>query len=417
MPRNKQIKTTKLRRYAGAVYDKDELLSMVSAMEKGWWSGGGYTLEFEKAFAELIGAKHAMACNSGSSANLLAVSALELDKGSEVITPATTFPTTLNPIIQCGLTPVFVDVEPDTYNINPYLIEKAITDKTRLLMIPHTLGNPCNLAVITELCSRYGLRLIEDAADALEAKYDGKSVATFGDMGTFSFYPAHHMTTGEGGMVITDSDELAEKVRGYRDWGRACNCEPCPEVTRKDEGYLCSKRLNFKLAEDLTYDMKYSYRYIGYNLKMTEIQAAMGLAQLRKLEKFIKIRQDNFKTLFEYLKDSRHFMLPKGEDKSEPSWFAFPLTVKDDAPFNRDQVTRYLEKKGIQTRPIFAGNITRHPAYKDVKFRVIGDLNHADKIMRDAFFVGVYPGLSKDDMEFIGSVINDIDNGRAGLSR
>ena len=232
----------KLRRYSGAVYDNDEILSMISAILDGWWSGGEHTRQFEKAFAEFLRVKHAIACNSGSSANLLAISALEPEKGSEVITPATTFPTTLNPIIQCGLNPVFVDVEFDTYNINPYLIEKAITDKTKLIMIPHTLGNPCNLEVILEICSKYNLELIEDACDALGSKYNGKYVSTFGDLGTFSFYPAHHMTTGEGGMVVTNSEELVEKVRGYRDWGRACNCDPCLEVTRKDEGYLCPMR-------------------------------------------------------------------------------------------------------------------------------------------------------------------------------
>lgn len=407
---------TKLRRYSGAVYDNDELLSMISAILDGWWSGGEYTLEFEKTFADFLGVKHAMACNSGSSANLLAISALELKKGSEVITPATTFPTTLNPVIQCGFKPVFVDVELSTYNINPYLIEKAITEKTKLIMIPHTLGNPCNLQIILEICSKYKLRLIEDACDALGSKYDGKYLSTFGDLGTFSFYPAHHMTTGEGGMVVTNDKELAEKVRGYRDWGRACNCEPCLEVTRKDEGYLCPIRLNFKLQGNIPYDMRYAYSYIGYNLKMTEIQAAMGLAQLRKLEKFIEVREENFRTLFECLKGCRHFMFPKSEEKADPCWFTFPITIRDNAPFSRGQVVQYLESNGIQTRPIFAGNIIRHPAYKSVDYKVIGDLNNADKILRDAFFVGVYPGLTKEDMEFIGGIINDIDNGRVRLS-
>lgn len=407
----------KLKRYAGAVYDNDELLSMISAILDGWWSGGKYTFEFEKVFADFLGVKHASACNSGSSANLLAISALELERGSEVITPATTFPTTLNPILQCGLTPVFVDVELDTYNINPYLIERAISDKTKLIMIPHTLGNPCNLKVILEICSKYNLKLIEDACDALGSKYDGKFVSTFGDIGTFSFYPAHHMTTGEGGMVVTNDDELAEKIRGYRDWGRSCNCDPCQEVARKDEGYLCPKRLNFKLEGDIPYDKRYVYDYIGYNLKMTEIQAAMGLAQLRKLEKFIEIRNENFKTLFQYVKGCKYFMPPKGEDRAEPCWFTFSLVIRDGAHFNRDQVTHHLEKKGIQTRPIFAGNIIRHPAYKNVNYKVIGNLDNADKIMRDAFFVGVYPGLTKEDMEFIGGIINDIDNGRVRLSR
>lgn len=407
----------KLRRYSGAVYDRDELLNMISAILDGWWSGGNYTLEFEKAFAAFLGVKHAMSCNSGSSANLLAISALELEKGSEVITPATTFPTTFNPIIQCGLVPVLVDVDLSTYNIDPSLIEKAISNKTKLMMIPHMLGNPCKLEVLLEISSRYNLHLIEDACDALGSKYDGKFVSTFGNVSTFSFYPAHHMTTGEGGMVVTNNDELAEKVRGYRDWGRSCNCSPCQEVARKDEGYLCPKRLNFKLQGDMLYDKRYAYDYIGYNLKMTEIQAAMGLAQLRKLKKFIDIRNENFKTLFQCLKGCKHFILPKSEDRAEPSWFAFPLVIRDRALFNRDQVTHYLEKKGIQTRPIFAGNIIRHPAYKNVDYRIVGNLSNADKILKDAFFVGVYPGLNKEDMEFIGVIINDIDDGRVRLSR
>lgn len=406
-----------LRRYSGAVYDNDELLSMFSAILDGWWSGGKYTSEFENAFAGFIDAKYAAACNSGSSANLLAISALELEKGCEVITPATTFPTTLNPIIHCGLKPVLVDVELNTININPHIIEKAITEKTRLVMIPHTLGNPCNLEAILKICSKYDLRLIEDACDALGSKYDGQFVSTFGDIGTFSFYPAHHMTTGEGGMVVTSNKELAEKIRGYRDWGRSCNCNPCQEVARKDEGYLCPKRLNFKLEGDIPYDKRFAYSYIGYNLKMTEIQAAMGIAQLRKLEKFIEIRKENFKTLFECLKDCQYFLLPKSEEKAEPCWFTFPLMIKEGAPFNREQVTRHLESNRIQTRPIFAGNIIRQPAYKNVDYRIVGSLSNADKILRDAFFVGVYPGLTDEDMEFIGGIINDIDNGRVRLPR
>lgn len=406
----------KLRRYSGAVYGKEEILSMFSAILDGWWSGGNYTLEFQKAFATFIGIKHAIACNSGSSANLLAISALGIEKGSEVITPATTFPTTLNPIIQSGLTPVFIDTELDTYNINPHLIEEAISDKTKLIMVPHTLGNPCNMDMILKICSNYNLKLIEDACDALGSKYNCKYVSTFGDLGTFSFYPAHHMTTGEGGMVVTDSDELSERLRGYRDWGRLCNCEPCLEVSRRGEGYLCPKRLNFKLEENIPYDRRYVYGYVGYNLKMTEIQAAMGIAQLRKLERFIGSRKENFKTLFECLKDCKYFILPKSEEKADPCWFAFPLIIRDGASFSRDQITRYLERKGIQTRPIFAGNIVRHPAYKNVNYRVIGSLSNADKILRDAFFVGVYPGLDKKDMKFIGGVINDIDNGRVRFS-
>jgi CDP-6-deoxy-D-xylo-4-hexulose-3-dehydrase len=405
----------KLRRYAGAVYDQDELDSMIAAMHDGWWSGGKYTHEFEKSFASFLGAKHAITCNSGSSANLLALSALQLKKGSEVITPATTFPTTVNPVIQCGLTPVFVDVELDTLNINPDLIPGAMSDKTKLIMIPHTLGNPCHLDKILDICTHYKIKLVEDTCDALGSKHDGKLLATFGDIGTFSFYPAHVMTTGEGGMAVTSSKRLAERLRGYRDWGRMCNCNPCLEATRAAEGYMCSKRRGFRIAEDLPYDRKYAYAYIGYNLHMTEIQAAMGLAQLNRLDGFIEIRRRNFRTLYEYLRGCRHFILPRSEAKADPCWFAFPLIVRENAPFSREQVTQYLEDNRIQTRPLFAGNIIRHPAYKKAAYRVAGSLPNADMLMKNALFVGVYPGLTGEDMEYIGGIINDIDNGRVRL--
>jgi CDP-6-deoxy-D-xylo-4-hexulose-3-dehydrase len=402
-----------LKRYAGAVYDKDEVLNMISAMLDGWWSGGNYTRTFEEEFTFFLGINHAITCNSGSSANLLAMNALELEKGSEVITPATTFPTTLNPIIQCGHRPVFVDVELNTYNINVDLIEKAIAEKVKAIVVPHTLGNPCDLDVLTEICEEHNLRLVEDACDALGTKYGNKYVSTFGDLGTFSFYPAHHMTTGEGGMVVANDEGLAEKVRGYRDWGRLCNCDPCLEVKRKDEGYLCPKRLNFKIG-DVPYDRKYAYGYIGYNLKMTEIQAAMGLAQLKKLESFIRARKENFKTLYGYLSDCQNFILPETHEKADPSWFAFPLTIKDGAPFHRNQVIRYLEKNGIQTRFLFGGNIVKQPAYHDVDYRISGSLTNSDKIFKDTFFVGVYPALTNEDMQFIGEVLLEIDRG--GLS-
>lgn len=347
---------------------------------------------------------------------MLAISALELEKGSEVITPAVTFPTTVNPIFQCGLIPVLLDVELDTYNINPDVIESAISNRTKLVLIPHTLGNPCNLDTIMQVCSKNNLLLVEDACDALGSKYKDKYVSIFGNIGTYSFYPAHQITTGEGGMVVTNNDELAEKIRGYRDWGRACNCVPCMEVLRKDEGYLCQKRKNFEMEGGISYDRRYTYNYIGYNLKMTEVQAAMGLAQLDKLESFTTIRKRNYKILYDILIECKYFILPRYEPRSDPSWFAFPITIKDEAPFNREQITRHLEKHGIQTRPIFAGNILRQPAYRNVEYKTVGDLRNSDKILKDSFFVGVYPGLNEDDMRFIGSTLRDIDYGRSRIS-
>jgi CDP-6-deoxy-D-xylo-4-hexulose-3-dehydrase len=405
----------KLRRYAGAVYDREELDSMTSAMQDGWWSGGERTELFEHDFAGFLGVKHAISCNSGSSANLLAMSALEMELGAEVITPAATFPTTINPAIVTGLSPVFVDVELDTYNIDPIMLEKAVTGRTGAVMVPHMLGNPCDMDRIRNICSRHGLRLVEDCCDALGSKYKDRPVATFGDMATFSFYPAHHMTTGEGGMVVTDDGELAERLRGYRDWGRLCNCEPCQEVARQKEGYLCPKRLNFKLPDGTPYDRRYAYGYIGFNLKMTELQAAMGLAQLKKLSGFVEARKRNFDTLRRCVENVTHFLLPHTYPSADPCWFAFPLTVKDGAPFYREQATRYLESRGVQTRPMFAGNLLRHPAYQNKGFRVVGKLTNSDKVMKDTFFIGVYPGLATEDMEFIGEAICDIDNGRAGL--
>lgn len=400
-----------LKRYAGATYDKEEILKMFSAILDGWWSGGRYTKEFQDDFAQFVGIKHALACNSGSSANLLAVSALELDKGSEVITPLCTFPTTLNPIIQCGLVPVFVDVD-DTFNINTKILRQARSDKTRLIIIPHTLGNPCNMDDIVDICSEYDLRLIEDCCDALGAKYNNKYVSSFGDLATFSFYPAHHMTTGEGGMVVTNNSDLAKKVRSYRDWGRMCNCDPCLEMIQ--EGYVCSERLNFTV-DGIPYDKRYAYSHIGYNLKMTEIQAAMGISQIQKLGEFIRKRNENYNTLLECLTDAEwlRFPVPNGE----PSWFVFPMWITDGAPFSRDQVVKHLEEHGIQTRPIFAGNILKQPAYNNIQCRVVGDTSWSDRLFRNAFFVGVYPGLDKDDMQYIGEVLNDIDNGRTRFSR
>jgi CDP-6-deoxy-D-xylo-4-hexulose-3-dehydrase len=257
--------------------------------------------------------------------------------------------------------------------------------------------------------------IVEDCCDALGSRYKGQPVASFGDMATFSFYPAHHMTTGEGGMVVTNNHELAERLRGYRDWGRMCNCEPCQEMVRQKDDYLCPKRLSFKLPDGTPYDRRYAYGYIGFNLKMTEIQAAMGLAQMKKLSGFIETRKRNFDTLWRCIEGVNHFLLPRTYPSADPCWFAFPLTVSDGAPFSREQATRYLESRGIQTRPLFAGNLLRHPAYQNKGFRVVGKLTNSDKIMKDTFFVGVYPGLTTEDMEFIGEAIRDIDNGRTGI--
>jgi len=401
-------------RYAGAVYDDEEIKNMINAILDGWFGVSKYARRFESRFSRFLSVKRTVITNSGSSSNLLAVSALlssqlgekeRLKPGDEVITPALTFPTTLNPILQNGLVPVFLDVDLETYNIRAEDLEKALSEKTRAIFVPHTLGNPNEMDALCDFAEDYDLFLIEDACDALGSKYGGKYVGSFGNFGTFSFYPAHQITMGEGGAVVTSDRKLADIVLSLRDWGRACVmpiCDPsrcpdkeCPKVMRSE------RTVNpYELPED--YDKRYTFVNIGYNFKPTEIQAAMGLAQLEKLPSFIKARKRNFKLLYdELLECEDFFVLPRWLPKSEPCWFAFPLTIRKGAPFTRREIVEWLTRRKIEAKMVFAGNILKHPAYRGIRCRLAQKLTSSDYIMCNSFFVGVYPGLTEEKIGYM----------------
>jgi CDP-4-dehydro-6-deoxyglucose reductase, E1 len=390
--------------YAGRVYDENEMIALVDASLDFWLTSGRYAEQFEKDLAAFLGMKYCLLTNSGSSANLLAISALtspklgekRLEPGDEVITTACGFPTTLNPIIQNNLIPVFVDVELGTYNIQVDQIENAISEKTKAIIIPHTLGNPADLNQITELVKKYNLWFIEDNCDALGSKYHRKFTGTFGHMSTCSFYPAHHITIGEGGAVLTN-DPLLKKILGsFRDWGRDCWCEPGCDNT-------CGKRFDWKLGElPQGYDHKYIYTHIGYNLKVTDMQAAIGTVQLKKLPGFIKKRQENFFRLSQGLKKyQRYLLLPEAVKDTDPSWFGFPILVREEAPFIRDDLIHWLERHNIATRMLFGGNLLKQPAYSESCYRVHGTLNNTDIIMRNLFWIGVFPGITENMSKYI----------------
>ena len=384
--------------YAWAVYDHHEIFAALESLLSGWLGIGKYASEFEKLFSEFLNVKYCVLSNSGSSANLLAVEAIKLPKGAEAITPATTFPTTLNPLIQKGIKPVFVDINPATYNLNTSDLEKAFSEKVKLVMLPHTLGNPNEMDAIMDFSADHGLHVVEDACDALGSSYDGKYVSTFGDAGTFSFYPAHHMTMGEGGAVVTNNEETSMTVRSLRDWGRACVCPVCK--ISLDPNADCPLRFVETLIPD--YDKRFTYINIGYNLKPLDLQAAIGLQQLKRLPSFIQKRKENFKRLYDGLSIyERYFILPESLPKADPCWFTFPLTVKDDAPFKRKDIVTFLEDHRIGTRPLFAGNIIKQPAYTNIDYKVIGNLENSDRSMRSSFFIGVHPGLTKEMLDYI----------------
>ncbi len=395
--------------FAGRVYDENEITSLVDCSIDFWLTSGKYAEKFEKEFAEFFGMKSCSLVNSGSSANLLALTALtspklgdkRLKKGDEVITVAAGFPTTINPIIQNGLVPVFVDVELGTYNIDAKNLEKAVSPKTRAIMLAHTLGNPFNLDAIMEIVHKYDLYLIEDCCDAVGAKYRGKKVGTFGHLATVSFYPAHHMTMGEGGAVLTNDIELQNIVRSFRDWGRDCHCEPGTDDT-------CKMRFKRQMgALPYGYDHKYTYSHIGYNLKVLDLQPAIGLEQLKKLPKFIEARNNNFNILQMALKKYNNaLIIPEATKNSTPSWFGFPLTVREDADFTRSEIVAFLEKNKIMTRMLFGGNLLRQPAYEHIEKRVIGELKNTDIIMNNTFFIGVYPGIDKEKRNYIISIFD-----------
>ncbi|MDW8799685.1 lipopolysaccharide biosynthesis protein RfbH [Clostridium sp. A1-XYC3] len=391
---------------SGKVLDEEDLANLIDASLDMWLTSGRYGNQFEKEFPKFLGTRHCSLVNSGSSANLVAVTALtshklgdrRLKHGDEVITVAAGFPTTVAPIIQNGLVPVFVDVELETYNIKIDDLEKAISDKTRAIILAHTLGNPFNLNKVMEFAEKYDLWVIEDNCDALGAKYGGKYTGTFGHISTYSFYPAHHITMGEGGAVVTNNLELHNIIRSIRDWGRDCICPP-----GKDN--FCGHRFTQQHGElPIGYDHKYVYSHLGYNLKVTDMQAAIGVSQLKKLTKFIEIRRENYRKLHEGLKNFEEYLiLPRETENSEPSWFGFPITLKQNTRYDRNGLVQFLEERKIGTRLLFAGNMLKQPMFTEnrVKYRVVGNLENTDIIMKDTFWIGVWPGIDNDQIEYI----------------
>jgi len=396
--------------YAGRVFDEQEIVNAVEASLDFWLTEGRFSEEFAEKIADFLGVDNVLLTNSGSSANLLAFSALTSEKlgdkrlkpGDEVISVAAGFPATVTPIIQYGLVPVFVDVDINTYNIDIEQAEKAITSKTRCIFIAHTLGNPFNLDAIMELANKHNLWVIEDNCDAFGSKYKGKYTGTFGHLSTISFYPAHHITTGEGGAIITNNPLLAQLVRAFRDWGRDCYC-------MGGENNTCGKRFSQQFGNlPFGYDHKYVYSEIGFNLKMTDIQAAIGVAQMDKLELFCEKRKENFKKHYAiFSKYPQFFSLPTATEGSDPAWFAFIVTVKENTRFNRDEITRHLNSKLIETRNLFAGNMTKQPAFVDKNWRIADNLNVTDNIMNNTFFLGTYPGLTDEMFTYEERVLDE----------
>lgn len=397
---------------SGKVFGYEEIVNMVEASLEGWWTEGHFTNTFERKLASFLGVKFASLTNSGSSANLLAFAALtsvklgdrQLKPGDEVIGVAAGFPTTINPIVQYGLIPVFVDVDLGTYNANIDLLKQAITPKTKAIFLAHTLGNPYHLSEIAALCKEHNLWFIEDNCDALGSLYNGKRTGTFGDIATCSFYPAHHITTGEGGAVFTNDSSLYRIINSFRDWGRDCWCEPGKDNT-------CNQRFCWQLGNlPYGYDHKYIYSEVGYNLKSTDIQAALGLVQLTRLPEFIVKRRKNFNLLYEGLKKyEQYFVLPQWLPEAEPSWFGFLLTVKKTSPFSRNDIIQFLNHKKIGTRNLFAGNITKQPYFveRNIPYRIHGTLENTDIIMDNTFWIGCFPGLTDEMIDYMISSIGE----------
>jgi CDP-4-dehydro-6-deoxyglucose reductase, E1 len=389
---------------SGKVLDGQELVNMVESSLDGWLTAGRFNEEFEKELARFLGIKFLLTTNSGSSANLLAFSALTsselgdkaIKKGDEVITVAAGFPTTVNPIIQHGAVPVFVDIELKTHNIDVSKIQGAISSKTKAIMLAHSLGNPFNVKEVMKICKKNDLWLIEDNCDALGSTFNNQLTGTFGHIGTLSFYPAHHITMGEGGAVFTNDGKLKKIIESFRDWGRDCYCGPGKDNT-------CGKRFEWKLGNlPKGYDHKYTYSHAGFNLKISDMQAACGVGQLKKLDNFINIRRENFNYLYENLKCCEDFiLLPEPTKNSNPSWFGFLITLKSDSGTSRVDLINYLDQNKIGTRLLFAGNITRQPYMKNIIFRVYGDLKNTDHVMENSFWIGVYPGLSKEMLDYV----------------
>ena len=398
---------------SGKVLDANDYAALVDASLDGWLTAGRFHEDFERGLARYVGVRSAVFVNSGSSANLVALSALTSPKlgkkalkpGDEVITVAAGFPTTVNPIIQNGLVPVFVDVELGTYDAVIDQVREAISPKTRAIMMAHTLGNPFDVAQIKSICQEHDLWLVEDSCDALGSTYDGKRTGSFGDTATVSFYPAHHITTGEGGAVFVNKPLIKKQVESFRDWGRDCYCATGHDNT-------CHKRFEWQLgALPRGYDHKYIYSHIGYNLKATDMQAALGLSQLKKLDRFISARKQNFATLSRLLGDIPDFIMPEATANSDPSWFGFPLTIRPESSIDRTELLRNLDQHKIGTRLLFAGNLLKQPAYMNIDHRVIGDLKNSDLVMTNTFWLGVYPGLTSEMLEYVSDVIHEFVEG------
>ena len=398
---------------SGRVFDDNDMFAIVDSGLDFWLTAGRFADLFEFKFAKYLGVRDARLVNSGSSANLVAVSVLtsptlgerQLLPGDEVITVAAGFPTTVNPIVQNGLVPVFVDVELGTYNVDVSQLEKALSERTKALIFAHTLGNPFNVAAVSEFARKHNLWLIEDCCDALGSAFGGRRVGTFGDIATFSFYPAHHITMGEGGCVATNKPQLTKLIESFRDWGRDCWCAPGKDNT-------CGKRFDWQLGTlPYGYDHKYTYSHIGYNFKVSDMQAAVGVAQLEKLEGFIAARKSNFKYLTEQLQPlSNVFLLPQGTPGSEPSWFGYPMAVGPESGLERDEVIRFLNSRRIGTRLLFGGNLLRQPAYRAIQKRVVGTLPNSDFITNNVFWIGVYPGLTKQMLDYVVESLSEVSS-------
>jgi CDP-6-deoxy-D-xylo-4-hexulose-3-dehydrase len=394
---------------SGKVLFPADYEALVDASLDGWLTAGRFHDSFQRALSKYVGARNAIFVNSGSSANLVALSALTSPKlgkkrllpGDEVITVAAGFPTTVNPIIQNGLRPVVVDIELGTYDAISEQLKEAVGPKTRAIMMAHTLGNPFDLDTVRALCKEHGLWLVEDACDSLGSTYNGQKTGSFGDTATLSFYPAHHITTGEGGAVFVKSPLVRKQVESFRDWGRDCYCETGHDNT-------CHMRFEWQLGDlPLGYDHKYIYSHIGYNLKATDMQAALGLSQLKNIDAFTQARKDNFKQLYKQLDGVEGLILPKATPKSDPSWFGFPITIDPESSISRQGLLQFLDSRKIGTRLLFAGNLLKQPAYKGVDFRVVGNLKNTDIVMNNTFWVGTYPGLTSEMIDFITESITE----------